>query len=221
MPGWGAQDLLPWFLKSETNADFGACAWVWLGGWVGLLGDRLHGARQRMRTAAEDLLNHCCRHLKGRPLLLAAAASKYHAKDGPMRVENPRYTNPKLHAAFFEAARQLGLPQNTDFNNWDQDHVSACLPVAFCSAHALCLLGWHVLLRVARLAPLNMFTWQERLGVLGRVPKHQLQQLELGPGPRLGSWMSSCCLLVVCSVVGQAGLRRPAGSETRTTRGRW
>ena len=40
-----------------------------------------------------------------------------------MRVENPRYTNPKLHAAFFAAAQALGLPQNSDFNNWDQDHV--------------------------------------------------------------------------------------------------
>lgn len=25
VPGWGAADLLPWFVKAETNADFGAC----------------------------------------------------------------------------------------------------------------------------------------------------------------------------------------------------
>ena len=62
-----------------------------------------------------------------RPLLLfaRAAAGKYHGAGGNMRVENPRYSNPQLHGAFFAAAQQMGLPQNTDFNNWDQDHVSA------------------------------------------------------------------------------------------------
>lgn len=23
--GWGSADVLPWFLKAETNADFGGC----------------------------------------------------------------------------------------------------------------------------------------------------------------------------------------------------
>ncbi|KAI7844723.1 hypothetical protein COHA_001810 [Chlorella ohadii] len=72
VPGWGAADLLPWFVKAETNADF--------------------------------------------------EAGKFHGKQGPMRVENPRYTNDKLHSAFFASAQQLGLPRNSDFNNWDQDH---------------------------------------------------------------------------------------------------
>lgn len=38
-----------------------------------------------------------------------------------------RYTNDKLHSAFYAAAQQLGLPPNPDFNNWDQDHVSLCV----------------------------------------------------------------------------------------------
>ncbi|PSC67760.1 glucose-methanol-choline oxidoreductase [Micractinium conductrix] len=73
VPGWGAADVLPWFVKAETNAEF--------------------------------------------------AAGKYHGAGGNMRVENPRYSNPQLHGAFFAAAQQMGLPQNTDFNNWDQDHA--------------------------------------------------------------------------------------------------
>nr|WGL47427.1 fatty acid photodecarboxylase [Chlorella sorokiniana] len=72
VPGWGAADLLPWFIKAETNADF--------------------------------------------------EAGKFHGKQGNMRVENPRYTNEKLHSAFFASAQQMGLPRNSDFNNWDQDH---------------------------------------------------------------------------------------------------
>lgn len=27
VPGWGAADLLPWFLKAETNADQGEGGW--------------------------------------------------------------------------------------------------------------------------------------------------------------------------------------------------
>lgn len=47
-----------------------------------------------------------------------------------MRVENPRYTNPQLHGAFFQAAQQMGLAQNPDFNNWDADQVRAGQPAA-------------------------------------------------------------------------------------------
>ncbi|KAL4424367.1 hypothetical protein ABPG75_001668 [Micractinium tetrahymenae] len=71
--GWGSADVLPWFLKAETNGDHGA--------------------------------------------------GKYHGAGGPMRVENPRYTNPQLHGAFFQAAQQMGLSPNPDFNNWDADQA--------------------------------------------------------------------------------------------------
>lgn len=56
-----------------------------------------------------------------------AAAGKYHGAGGPMRVENPRYTNAQLHGAFFQAAQQMGLQQNPDFNNWDADQVRAAM----------------------------------------------------------------------------------------------
>lgn len=46
----------------------------------------------------------------------------YHGSGGPMRVENPRYTNKALHSAFFKAAEQLGMPANNDFNDWSHDH---------------------------------------------------------------------------------------------------
>ncbi|CAL5223510.1 g6037 [Coccomyxa viridis] len=40
-----------------------------------------------------------------------------HGNAGLMRVENPRYNNP-LHEAFFQAARQAGIPENSNFNDW-------------------------------------------------------------------------------------------------------
>ena len=46
-----------------------------------------------------------------------------HGNAGLMRVENPRYNNP-LHEAFFQAARQAGIPENTNFNDWRTKQVS-------------------------------------------------------------------------------------------------
>ncbi|KAI8103262.1 hypothetical protein M9435_004601 [Picochlorum sp. BPE23] len=40
-----------------------------------------------------------------------------HGTDGPMHVENPRYNN-FLHQTFFEAAKEIGIPANLDFNDW-------------------------------------------------------------------------------------------------------
>ncbi len=39
-----------------------------------------------------------------------------------MAVENPRYHN-KLHDVFFDAAAQIGLPANDDFNDWSHSQV--------------------------------------------------------------------------------------------------
>ena len=46
-----------------------------------------------------------------------------HGNSGLMRVENPRYNNP-LHEAFFQAARQAGIPENSNFNDWRRKQVS-------------------------------------------------------------------------------------------------
>ena len=45
-----------------------------------------------------------------------------HGNEGLMRVENPRYNNP-LHEAFFQAARQAGIPENNNFNDWRTSQV--------------------------------------------------------------------------------------------------
>ncbi len=45
-----------------------------------------------------------------------------HGNAGLMRVENPRYNNP-LHEAFFQAARQAGIPENSNFNDWRRGQV--------------------------------------------------------------------------------------------------
>ena len=45
-----------------------------------------------------------------------------HGNAGLMRVENPRYNNP-LHEAFFQAARQAGIPENSNFNDWRKSQV--------------------------------------------------------------------------------------------------
>lgn len=52
-----------------------------------------------------------------------AAPGAYHGKGGPQSVEHPRYTNPKLHAAYFAAAQQAGLAPNPDFNDWSHEQV--------------------------------------------------------------------------------------------------
>lgn len=56
-----------------------------------------------------------------------------------MRVENPRYTNPKLHAAFFAAAEALGLPRNPDFNDWGRDHVGGRQGLQGAALHRACI----------------------------------------------------------------------------------
>ena len=49
-----------------------------------------------------------------------------HGNEGLMRVENPRYNNP-LHEAFFQAARQAGIPENNNFNDWRTSQVMLLL----------------------------------------------------------------------------------------------
>ena len=70
-----------------------------------------------------------------------------------------RYTNGKLHSAFFAAAQQLGLPRNSDFNNWDQDHVRrvVCEQTAVCcwEPSFVCAPLW-VLLSLDRLWSLGL-----------------------------------------------------------------
>lgn len=51
-----------------------------------------------------------------------------HGCGGLMRVENPRYTNP-LHDLFFEAARQAGIPENDNFNDWGHSQVIRSSPL--------------------------------------------------------------------------------------------
>jgi choline dehydrogenase len=46
-------------------------------------------------------------------------ASAWHGADGPLGVDDLRYTNP-LSAAFIEAAGEAGLPANPDFNGAEQ-----------------------------------------------------------------------------------------------------
>lgn len=40
-----------------------------------------------------------------------------HGSNGPYHVENPRYNN-FLHGKFFEAASEIGISSNPDFNDW-------------------------------------------------------------------------------------------------------
>ena len=56
-----------------------------------------------------------------------------HGNEGLMRVENPRYNNP-LHEAFFQAARQAGIPENSNFNDWRRKQVH-CLRHAHSLVH--------------------------------------------------------------------------------------
>lgn len=51
-----------------------------------------------------------------------------HGNEGLMRVENPRYENP-LHESFFQAARQAGIPENPNFNDWRTKQVHCFFPV--------------------------------------------------------------------------------------------
>ena len=46
-----------------------------------------------------------------------------HGTTGNVKVENPRYHN-RIHDAYFEASKQIGLRYNPDFNNWA--HSQAC-----------------------------------------------------------------------------------------------
>lgn len=98
-----------------------------------------------------------------------------------MRVENPRYTNPKLHAAFFAAAQALGLPQNSDFNNWDQDHVGGWGGSA----------GWFVELATAahqverHLQPHSWGCRQQRGGPAASRPRPHTNRRHPAPCPSL------------------------------------
>lgn len=49
-------------------------------------------------------------------------ASEHHGADGPLNVEQRRYTNPLSHA-FVEAGAQAGLKLNDDFNGAEQEGV--------------------------------------------------------------------------------------------------
>ncbi len=53
---------------------------------------------------------------------MAGIEDGVHGTGGLMRVENPRYNNP-LHEVFFQAAKQAGLPENDNFNNWGRSQV--------------------------------------------------------------------------------------------------
>jgi choline dehydrogenase len=69
--GWSYDEVLPYFIRAETNTAIG---------------------------------------------------SPYHGKDGPLHVENCRYTHP-LTQAWVEAAVAAGLPRNHDFNGEEQRGV--------------------------------------------------------------------------------------------------
>ena len=60
-------------------------------------------------------------------LVTAGAKPNVHGVGGNVKVENPRYLNP-MHDAYFEAAKQVGLPYNPDFNDWG--HSQAGSPAA-------------------------------------------------------------------------------------------
>jgi choline dehydrogenase len=49
-------------------------------------------------------------------------ASEFHGVGGPQNVADPRWVSP-ISAAFLEAARQAGLPENDDFNGARQEGV--------------------------------------------------------------------------------------------------
>ena len=65
----------------------------------------------------------CLLSLRTLPGHRAGFEDGVHGNAGLMRVENPRYNNP-LHEAFFQAARQAGIPENTNFNDWRKTQVS-------------------------------------------------------------------------------------------------
>ena len=50
-----------------------------------------------------------------------------------MCVEDPRYRNP-LYKLFFQAAKDLGLSHNTDFNDWSHSQVGAAFPTCSCTS---------------------------------------------------------------------------------------
>ncbi|WP_295075171.1 GMC family oxidoreductase [Tabrizicola sp.] len=68
-PGWGYEDVLPYFRKSETNDTHD---------------------------------------------------NRYHGKDGPLGVSQPRAPLP-ICEAFFDAGAELGIPRNRDFTGESQD----------------------------------------------------------------------------------------------------
>ena len=43
-----------------------------------------------------------------------------------MHVENPRYQN-EMHDIFFQAAQELGMPKNDNFNDWGQKQVQSLI----------------------------------------------------------------------------------------------
>lgn len=55
----------------------------------------------------------------------AGAVPNVHGVGGGVKVENPRYINP-MHDAYFEAAKQIGLPYNPDFNDWGHSQARPC-----------------------------------------------------------------------------------------------
>jgi len=48
-----------------------------------------------------------------------SASKKYHSKGGPLSVSDLRCVNP-LSKLFLESCHELGIPANSDFNNWDR-----------------------------------------------------------------------------------------------------
>jgi choline dehydrogenase-like flavoprotein len=50
-------------------------------------------------------------------------ASEWHGTEGLYAVDDVRYQNP-LSVKFLDACRQLGLPENKDFNDWSHPQVT-------------------------------------------------------------------------------------------------
>jgi choline dehydrogenase-like flavoprotein len=90
-PGWGFDDLLPYFRKLERYEP---------------LADTKSGGRILV---------------DGKPFYTGADPA-YHGTDGPLNIAPLRSVNP-LAFAYLEAARQVGIPFNPDFNGARQNGV--------------------------------------------------------------------------------------------------
>ena len=106
LPGWKADDVLPWFKRAEDNPAFKDSQWHATGPFL----------YQRLCTAntASGSIDGSVPTCDG---IVQATKQMRAGAGGAMHVERPLYQN-KLFDAHFKASTELGLKPNDDFNDW-------------------------------------------------------------------------------------------------------